>query len=524
MIEATRQQGDKSAGVYLSPTEEKLKTFLEISTPSSKKEVQRIGGLAAQLKRWTPGLMLEFPGIQKLCANSVSFYWNADLELELNRMKEAISQHVKLSPLDVEKDLILWTDAAPSVGMAYVLCQEKEPGNEKAGYNIIICDSTTFKKGKTTYSPFEAELAAIHWACTKEDYYMKGAQTIITKCDAKNMGSILAQDLDKISNPREQKMVERLMPYNITVHHVPGKETEVADFGSRHPAQEGSHEMFDTEPGRLGIMVRSRRVMSLDVVDPKVEILAAMASRDLNYLKMIENIQAETDKKHLPADSELKMLRGCINDLSTHVTETGFSLIVRRGCEILIPREGRQELVNQLHSSHLSTREMINLARGKFFWPSMAKQLAAAYDGCESCKVNSMTKPTKEYNVIPQSLSMIAPGEQILLDFCQFARKQIMVIKDRVSGYFWAKVCKDQTTNSAVGAVVECSHRYGLPHEVRSDGAGTFRSRFSREMEKLGVTHKLTSPYNSESNGGAERAVRALKHCLNRDGVKQVTQ
>ena len=80
VIEATRQQGDKSAGVYLSPIEEKLKTFLEISTPSSKKEVQRIGGLAAQLKRWTPGLMLEFPGIQKLCANSVSFYWNADLE------------------------------------------------------------------------------------------------------------------------------------------------------------------------------------------------------------------------------------------------------------------------------------------------------------------------------------------------------------------------------------------------------------------------------------------------------------
>ena len=52
------------------------------------------------------------------------------------------------------------------------------------------------------------------------------------------------------------------------------------------------------------------------------------------------------------------------------------------------------------------------------------------------------------------------------------------------------------------------------PFEVGSQG----------KWKKLGVTHKLTSPYNSGNNGGAERAVRALKHCLNRDGVTQVTQ
>ena len=36
-----------------------------------------------------------------------------------------------------------------------------------------------------------------------------------------------------------------------------------------------------------------------------------------------------------------------------------------------------------------------------------------------------------------------------------FARKNIMVVKDRTSGLFWVKLTKDQTTDSAVKAIIE---------------------------------------------------------------------
>ena len=42
-------------------------------------------------------------------------------------MKEAVKSHVKLSPLDITKDVLVWTDAAPSIGMAYILAQWKDP-------------------------------------------------------------------------------------------------------------------------------------------------------------------------------------------------------------------------------------------------------------------------------------------------------------------------------------------------------------------------------------------------------------
>ena len=55
---------------------------------------------------------------------------------------------------------------------------------------------------------------------------------------------------------------------------------DAPDFGSRHPILDGAHEQFETEVGRLGISVRSRRVMSLDVKDQKLELLARIASED----------------------------------------------------------------------------------------------------------------------------------------------------------------------------------------------------------------------------------------------------
>ena len=239
---------------------------------------------------------------------------------------------------------------------------------------------------------------------------------------------------------------------------------------------------------------------------------------------MVEDIRNGTTNKYLAPDSELRDLKGSAQELSVHTTETGLDLIIRNGNEILIPRDCRAELLQQLHSTHLSSTEMRRIARGKFFWPRMARQLAEIYDNCGPCKEFSITKPAKPVSVIPEKLMFLAPGEQVSVDFCVYGRKNILVIKDRVSGFFWAKLCKDQTTRSAVEAIICWSHRYGLPHEVRSDGGGTFRARFSEEMGKMGIKHTLTSPYNSSSNGGAERCVRGVKHVLYRDGVKSVTQ
>ena len=40
------------------------------------------------------------------------------MQNELDAMKKAIKEYVKLNPLDINKDVGIWTDAAPSEAMA----------------------------------------------------------------------------------------------------------------------------------------------------------------------------------------------------------------------------------------------------------------------------------------------------------------------------------------------------------------------------------------------------------------------
>ena len=60
-IEASKTEGDDRRRVYMSPSKDKLQTFLDLKTPESKVEVQRVCGMAAQIKKSCPVLMLTFP-------------------------------------------------------------------------------------------------------------------------------------------------------------------------------------------------------------------------------------------------------------------------------------------------------------------------------------------------------------------------------------------------------------------------------------------------------------------------------
>ena len=59
---------------------------------------------------------------------------------------------------------------------------------------------------------------------------------------------------------------------------------------------------------------------------------------------------------------------------------------------------------------------------------------------------------------------------------------------------------------------------------MRSDGGPAFRDAFAQELDKLGVKHVLSSSFNPQSNGAAERVVRSLREVLEKRGVKKTTQ
>merc|ERR1711891_74334 len=120
MVESVGPRDGRS-DVLISPDQTKLDEFLDLERPKNKKDCQQLCGLAAQMKKFCPGMQITYPGMQKLWAANVYFQWTEDLDRELDELKNCLRQHVKLSPIDFTKNLILVIDSAPTVGTSYLL-------------------------------------------------------------------------------------------------------------------------------------------------------------------------------------------------------------------------------------------------------------------------------------------------------------------------------------------------------------------------------------------------------------------
>ena len=129
-----------------------------------------------------------------------------------------------------------------------------------------------------------------------------------------------------------------------------------------------------------------------------------MGLADPSYQRIVYHTENETDDKFLEEDSELK--------------KAG---VVRKHLGIFQCQNGaRKEILTELHSTHMSSEGMKRLARGKFYWTGMSKDIERVYMACEGCKENSRSKPNvnaKRSEVTPSTMETGAPGKLLSTDF-----------------------------------------------------------------------------------------------------------
>ena len=105
---------------------------------------------------------------------------------------------------------------------------------------------------------------------------------------------------------------------------------------------------------------------------------------------MVSAIKEKVNPKEIKEESELKKIEGSFQSLSLYETKEG-KIIVRDGQDILIPKPYREEILRELHSSHLSDTSMLNLAKSKLYWPGLKEDLRRVYKSCDECLTNSIS-------------------------------------------------------------------------------------------------------------------------------------
>ena len=84
------------------------------------------------------------------------------------------------------------------------------------------------------------------------------------------------------------------------------------------------------------------------------------------------------------------------------------------GMRVIIPKQFRAEILDELHTGHIGVVKMKGVARSYVWWPGMDANIESCTNACESCQLvqrNPTNTPVQPW--IPSS----RPGERIHIDY-----------------------------------------------------------------------------------------------------------
>ena len=106
-----------------------------------------------------------------------------------------------------------------------------------------------------------------------------------------------------------------------------------------------------------------------------------------------------------------------------------------------------------MHSTHLSTEGMNQLYKNQFNWPNISKDVDVLYKNC------------KQSLQCHTSLQQLAQGEGVSIDFMPHNSQDVLIIKDKMSGYVANMLCKKQTSKVDYVALPPLIYSYRIPYK-----------------------------------------------------------
>ncbi len=106
------------------------------------------------------------------------------------------------------------------------------------------------------------------------------------------------------------------------------------------------------------------------------------------------------------------------------------------------------------------------------------------------------------------------PMEKVSADLFALQGRDYLVMVDRASGYPFVGPLRKTSTVDVWKLLETWFLENGYPRCLQTDNGPQFRGQFSALCEQHGVRHVLSSPYNPQSNGLAESAVKSMKYLL----------
>ena len=156
------------------------------------------------------------------------------------------------------------------------------------------------------------------------------------------------------------------------------------------------------------------------------------------------------------------------------------------GARVIVPPQGREEVLNILHDTHSGIVKMKSLARSYVWWPKMDTNLEEKVKSCATCQSHQKTPPCSPFH--PWEWPG-RPWSRVHVHYAGlFMGKMFLLITDAHSKWMGIHCVNSATSSVTIDKMRSTFASRGLPEIVVSDNGSNFVSiEFKSFFQKNGI-------------------------------------
>jgi hypothetical protein len=466
---------------------ERIRDIENLSDPTSRKELQSFLGMVNFLRGFIPKMSDLTAPLRTLMKNQAHFSWTATQSEAVLKIKNAIKNAAVLHPFDEKSGIIIQTDSS-SHGLGCCLMQAHGP---------IAYASRALSDTETRYGQIEKEFLAILFACKKYHNVIYGRKVMV-QSDHQPLVSVMLKDFHKIASNRLQRILLKLLNYDLDIVYTKGKFMHIADYLSRF------YPKLNQQPPEEEKCLKSI-IHSLNVSDERLIGFKQATEKDgiLKALIVYYKNGWPNDKSKIPED-----IRFYFKHRNDIFVENG---LVFMGDRLIVPKSLRSEMLVVLHEAHFGIVKTKRRAKELLYWPNMMNEIENYIGCCSLCEKNAPSNPKER--MIPHEVPDL-PFEKVACDILHFRGKDFLVLIDYFSKWIELRELKNKTSAEIILHWSDVFSTFGIPLKLIADN-NPFNSFECREFaRKWDFSIVTSSPHYPRSNGLAERAVGIAKGIL----------